>query len=33
MGAHAAELAFERLAGPGLPPRRIVVPTELVIRG
>lgn len=33
MGAHAAELAFERLAGPDHPPRRIVVPTELVARG
>jgi LacI family transcriptional regulator len=33
MGAHAAELAFERLAGPDPPPRRIVVPTELIVRG
>jgi LacI family transcriptional regulator len=33
MGAHAAALVFERLAGPSPPPRRIVVPTELVIRG
>jgi LacI family transcriptional regulator len=33
MGAHAAELAFERLSGPDPPPRRIVVPTELIVRG
>jgi LacI family transcriptional regulator len=33
MGAHAAELAFERLAVPDLPPRRVVVPTELIVRG
>jgi LacI family transcriptional regulator len=33
MGAHAAALAFERLGAPGLPPRRILVPTELIARG
>jgi LacI family transcriptional regulator len=33
MGALAAELAFERLGRPDLPPRRILVPTELVVRG
>jgi LacI family transcriptional regulator len=33
MGTHAAELAFERLAGPDGPPKRVVVPTELVVRG
>jgi LacI family transcriptional regulator len=33
MGAHAAALAFERLDGAGRPPRRVVVPTELVVRG
>jgi LacI family transcriptional regulator len=33
MGAHAAELAFERLDNRELPPRRILVPTELVVRG
>jgi LacI family transcriptional regulator len=33
MGAHAAELAFERLAGPEPAPQRIVVPTELIVRG
>ena len=33
MGAHAAALAFERLDGADHPPRRIVVPTELVVRG
>jgi LacI family transcriptional regulator len=33
MGAHAAALAFERLGAPELPPRRILVPTELIARG
>jgi LacI family transcriptional regulator len=33
MGAEAAALAFERLGGDGSPPRRVVVPTELVARG
>ena len=33
MGARAAELAFERLGSPELPARRILVPTELVVRG
>jgi LacI family transcriptional regulator len=33
MGAHAAALAFERLSAPELPPRRILVPTELIARG
>jgi LacI family transcriptional regulator len=33
MGAHAAEFVFERLAGPSPPPRRIIVSTELVVRG
>jgi LacI family transcriptional regulator len=33
MGAHAAALAFERLAGGERPPRRVVVPTELIVRG
>jgi LacI family transcriptional regulator len=33
MGAEAAELAFGRLDGDGGPPRRVVVPTELVARG
>ena len=33
MGARAAELAFERLDSSELPPRRILVPTELVVRG
>jgi LacI family transcriptional regulator len=33
MGAHAAALAFERLDGADRPPRRVVVPTELVVRG
>ena len=33
MGAHAAALAFERLDGSERPPRRVVVPTELVARG
>ena len=33
MGANAAALAFERLDGGGRAPRRVVVPTELVVRG
>jgi LacI family transcriptional regulator len=33
MGAHAAALAFERLDGADRPPRRVVVPTELIARG
>ena len=33
MGAQAAALAFERLDGADRPPRRVVVPTELVARG
>jgi LacI family transcriptional regulator len=33
MGAHAAALAFERLDGAERPPRRVVLPTELVVRG
>jgi LacI family transcriptional regulator len=33
MGAHAAALAFERLDGVERPRRRVVVPTELVVRG
>jgi LacI family transcriptional regulator len=33
MGASAAALAFERLDGGGREPRRVVVPTELVVRG
>jgi LacI family transcriptional regulator, galactose operon repressor len=33
LGAEAARLAFERLDGDTQPPRRIVVPTELVARG
>jgi LacI family transcriptional regulator len=33
MGAEAAALAFGRLDGDGAPPRRVVVPTELVARG
>jgi LacI family transcriptional regulator len=33
LGRHAAELAFMRLDGRDGPPRRVVVPTELVIRG
>ena len=33
MGAHAAALAFERLDGGAWAPRRVVVPTELVVRG
>jgi LacI family transcriptional regulator, galactose operon repressor len=33
MGAQAAALAFGRLDGGDRPPRRVVVPTELVVRG
>jgi LacI family transcriptional regulator len=33
LGTHAAELAFERLQGIERPPRRVVVPTELIVRG
>jgi LacI family transcriptional regulator len=33
MGAHAAALAFGRLDGDEHPPRRVVVPTELIVRG
>jgi LacI family transcriptional regulator len=33
MGAHAAALAFARLDGGAHPPRRVVVPTELIVRG
>jgi LacI family transcriptional regulator len=33
MGAHAAALAFERLDGADRPPRRVVVATELIVRG
>ena len=33
LGAQAAEIAFARLGGSENPPRRVVVPTELVIRG
>lgn len=33
LGAEAAALAFRRLDGDGGPPRRVVVPTELVPRG
>jgi LacI family transcriptional regulator len=33
MGAHAAALAFARLDGGEHPPRRVIVPTELVVRG
>jgi LacI family transcriptional regulator len=33
LGRHAADLAFMRLDGRDGPPRRVVVPTELVIRG
>jgi LacI family transcriptional regulator len=33
MGSRAAALAFERLDGADRPPRRVVVPTELVVRG
>jgi LacI family transcriptional regulator len=33
LGAHAATLAFERLEGAERRPRRVVVPTELIVRG
>jgi LacI family transcriptional regulator, galactose operon repressor len=33
MGAHAAALAFERLTSADHAPRRVVVPTELIVRG
>jgi LacI family transcriptional regulator len=33
MGAHAAALAFERLDGGAREPRRVIVPTELIVRG
>jgi LacI family transcriptional regulator len=33
MGAHAAALAFARLDGSEHPPRRVIVPTQLVVRG
>ena len=33
MGAHGAALAFGRLEGGAGAPRRVVVPTELVVRG
>jgi LacI family transcriptional regulator len=33
MGRRAAELLFARLAGDDSPPKRIVLPTELVLRG
>ena len=33
MGAHAVALAFARLDGGDHPPRRVVVPTELIVRG
>jgi LacI family transcriptional regulator len=33
MGAHAAALAFARLDGGEHPPRQVVVPTELIVRG
>jgi LacI family transcriptional regulator len=33
MGAQAAALAFDRLDGDEHPPRRVVVPTELIVRG
>jgi LacI family transcriptional regulator len=33
MGSHAAALAFARLDGGDHPPRRVIVPTELVVRG
>jgi LacI family transcriptional regulator, galactose operon repressor len=33
MGAHAAALAFARLDGGDHPPRQVIVPTELVVRG
>jgi LacI family transcriptional regulator len=33
MGAQADALAFARLAGGDRPPRGVIVPTELVVRG
>jgi LacI family transcriptional regulator, galactose operon repressor len=33
LGAHAATLAFDRLHGAERPPQRVVVPTELIVRG
>jgi LacI family transcriptional regulator len=33
MGRRAAELLFARLAGDDRPPQRIVLGTELVVRG
>jgi LacI family transcriptional regulator len=33
LGRHAAELLFARLEGDDSPPRRIVVPTRLIVRG
>ena len=33
MGEHAAALAFGRLDGDDHEPRRVVVPTELIVRG
>jgi LacI family transcriptional regulator len=33
LGRHAAELLFARLGGDDGPPRRIVVPTRLIVRG
>ena len=33
LGTHAAALAFERLEGGERPPRRVVIPTELIVRG
>jgi LacI family transcriptional regulator len=33
LGAHAAELAFDRLQGATREPRRVVVETELIVRG
>jgi len=33
MGAHAAALAFARLDGGEYPPRQVIVPTELIVRG
>jgi LacI family transcriptional regulator, galactose operon repressor len=32
MGRRAADLLFARLSGDESPPRRIVLPTELVVR-
>lgn len=33
MGQRAAHLLFDRLLGDGSPPRRVVVPTRLIVRG